>query len=559
MSARTGLGGLGAPVRRRRPSAIWVETAVFMALVPLVGLVVHRDDPLFVRGPFPWALLVPVLVALRYGFAPGFVAAAGSVFLMVAAWRQLLPLRFPLQRFPAELAVGTILVTMLAGEFCDAWTRRLAALERAEAHGRRRFEGFARAYQVLRLSHEELEARASSRTASLREGLRAVREMGELVDLAWRGPDLRGPDLAQTGGSDPDPEHEHQHELRYGYAHGHDGDRLPGRDDHDNRPPRADGQGTKDPAPARPLARAILELFVNHAEVRLASVFLRDGRSDDGAPPVLGRPLAAFGEEVAASDPLVVEAWRQREAVGFDSLAGAARAAVGIGMGPGERDEGGMAPGDAAASGGPRGPGGGIGPRTGLLLAIPLVDVDGGLWGLVAIRDVPFAAYSPAHRQRMVVLGGHVADLLAFGRAADGTREASRRTFTRELRRAVHDQRVYGIDAAMVRLQVTAGAQDVVSRIVIQGRRATDRVLRTGRRDGGAVMNVLLPFTDEDGIARYLDRIEQQLRHRTGASLSDSGVEVLSRSTLHEEATRRAIAELTSDLDSAGRAAGHPA
>jgi len=513
-----------------------------MALVPLVGLVVHRDDPLFVRAAFPWGLLVPALVALRYGFAPGFVAAAGSVFLMVAAWRQLVPLRFPLQQFPAELAVGTILVTMLAGEFCDAWTRRLAALERAEAHGRRRFEGFARAYQVLRLSHEELEARASTRTASLREGLRAVREMGELVDLAGQGPDLRGPDLVEAGGPEPEP--------GSGNAPGHDGDRLPGRDGHDDRLPRADGQGPRAPAPARSLARAILELFVNHAEVRLASVFLRDGRSDDGAPPALGRPLAAFGEEVAASDPLVVEAWRRREAVGFDSLADAARAAVGLGMGPGGRDEGRMAPGDAAASGG-------LGPRTGLLLAIPLVDVDGGLWGLVAIRDVPFAAYSPAHRQRMVVLAGHVADLLAFGRAADGAREASRRTFTRELRRAVHDQRVYGIDAAMVRLRVTAGAEDVVSRIVIEGRRATDRVLRTGRRDGGAVMNVLLPFTDEDGIARYLDRIEQQLRHRTGASLSDSGVEVLSRSTLHEEATRRAIAELASDLDSAGRAAGH--
>jgi CBS domain-containing protein len=520
-----------------------------MALVPLVGLVIHREDPLFVRAAFPWGLLVPVLVALRYGFAPGFVAAAGSVFLMVAAWRQLVPLRFPLQRFPAELAVGTILVTMLAGEFSDAWTRRLAALERAEAHGRRRFEGFARAYQVLRLSHEELEARASTGTASLREGLRAVREMGELVDLAWHGPDLPTPDLVATG----EREHEHEHERGGGYARGHEGDRLPGRDGDDDRPPRADGRGPEAPAPAWPLARAILELFVNHAEVRLASVFLRDGRSDDGAPPALGRPLAAFGEEVAASDPLVVEAWRRREAVGFDSLADAARASVGLGMGPGGRAEGGMAPGDAAASGG------GLGPRTGLVLAIPLVDVDGGLWGLVAIRDVPFAAYSPAHRQRMVVLAGHVADLLAFGRAADGAREASRRTFTRELRRAVHDQRVYGIDAAMVRLRVTAGAEDVVSRIVIEGRRATDRVLRTGRRDGGAVMNVLLPFTDEDGIARYLDRIEQQLRHRTGASLSDSGVEVLSRSTLHEEATRRAIAELASDLDSAGRAAGQVA
>jgi hypothetical protein len=246
-----------------------------------------------------------------------------------------------------------------------------------------------------------------------------------------------------------------------------------------------------------------------------------DGKGDGSIAAYLGRPLAAFGTEAEASDPLIEEAWRLREAVGFEGLAAAARAAT---------------PDSPASGGGSR--------RTELVLALPLVDVDGVPWGLVAIRDLPFSAYSAEHRQRLVVLAGYVGDLLAFGGGTDGAEATIRRIFTRDLQRAVHDQRAYGITAAMVRLDVAPTAPAAVSRIVLQQRRATDRVLRTSKRGGGAVLNVLLPFTDEEGIARYLQRIEAQLRLDTGASLADSGVEIVTRSILHEEATRRVVAEI---------------
>ena len=78
-----------------RPVAIWIETALLVVLVPALGLWLNPSDPLFVRSAFPWAVLAPLLAGLRYGFAPGFAAAAALALATIAAWKGTLPLRFP--------------------------------------------------------------------------------------------------------------------------------------------------------------------------------------------------------------------------------------------------------------------------------------------------------------------------------------------------------------------------------------------------------------------------------------------------------------------------------
>jgi len=44
-----------------------------------------------------------------------------------------------------------------------------------------------------------------------------------------------------------------------------------------------------------------------------------------------------------------------------------------------------------------------------------------------------------------------------------------------------------------------------------------------------------LPLTDEIGIARYLARVEAQVRARTGSSLGDSGIEVVYRASVDDQ------------------------
>ena len=78
--------------------AIWIETALLVLLVPALGLWLNPSDPLFVRSAFPWAVLAPLLAGLRYGFAPGFAAAAALALATIAAWKGTLPLQVPGRR-----------------------------------------------------------------------------------------------------------------------------------------------------------------------------------------------------------------------------------------------------------------------------------------------------------------------------------------------------------------------------------------------------------------------------------------------------------------------------
>ena len=95
--------------------------------------------------------------------------------------------------------------------------------------------------------------------------------------------------------------------------------------------------------------------------------------------------------------------------------------------------------------------------RAAVVLAAPLEDVEGRLWGVLAVSDLPFSAYGPEARARIAALAGHVADLLAFGaprRLAGPHHEESVEGFTRRLRRAAHDRRTHGIASGVVQFSL---------------------------------------------------------------------------------------------------------
>ena len=426
----------------RRPWLAWLESAALALLVPLIGAWVSRRDPLFVRAAFPWQVVAPLIAGVRYGFVAGFGCAALIVFTMLGAWQNVLPLHFPLEDFPAQLSVGLLIVGMLAGEFSDLWKRRLQSLETEQQQLRRRFEGFARTYQALRMSHDLLESQAAGVTSSVREGLRALSEESF---------------------------------------------------------PRGDADAT---------ARQILELFANHCDARVAAVYLCN---DAGELPAA--PTASLGTLSPAHDyPLIREALRRRAV--------------------------------ASATLDPQG-GATVAGETELLVAAPFIDLDDRLRGLLVVADMPFMAFGPETLRRIAVLSGRLGDLLGTERDTRGGDRASVATFTRELHRALRDRRAHGLLAGVVRFVVAARADAAVTRVLRDDRRTTDRALATvGQPGGDATVTVLLPLTDEIGVARYLARVEAQVRARTGTSLGDSGVEVVYRASVDDETGEQMIRDL---------------
>ena len=64
-----------------QPLAVFAEVLIVTLLLPALGLWRHPHDPFFLQANFPWLLLAPLLLSLRYGFAQGLGSAAARAQL----------------------------------------------------------------------------------------------------------------------------------------------------------------------------------------------------------------------------------------------------------------------------------------------------------------------------------------------------------------------------------------------------------------------------------------------------------------------------------------------
>jgi hypothetical protein len=163
-----------------------LETAAVTVGTVLLGSWLRPGDPFFVRG-FSWSALAPLLMGLRYGFAHGFGSALGLILMLAVAWRRDM---ISLTDFPAQFAVGLLVTGMVAGEFADVWTRRVRRGAVISDFRRLRLEEFARAYHLLKVSHDTLEHRVAGSTQNLREALQTLR--AQLVAAKDPGKPLLG-------------------------------------------------------------------------------------------------------------------------------------------------------------------------------------------------------------------------------------------------------------------------------------------------------------------------------------------------------------------------------
>lgn len=150
----------------------WLETLVVTAGPVLLAMGTRPSDPLFVTSDFPWLVLAPLLVGLRYGFAHGFASGATLGLAMVISDRMGWS---PRPELPGARIVGILVVGMLAGELADRWLRRLQRLRVVSAYRRQRLDEFARAYHLLKVSHDRLEEHMVGNTTSLRGALLQLR------------------------------------------------------------------------------------------------------------------------------------------------------------------------------------------------------------------------------------------------------------------------------------------------------------------------------------------------------------------------------------------------
>jgi hypothetical protein len=157
-----------------KPATVWFETFLITAGTLALAQWISPGNPLGVGTQFPWVWLGPVLVALRYGVAPGVASVAG----LLAAWLLLRQLNLlESQEFPKLALLGGFLTTLLSAEFSSAWQNRLRYLEQINEYGEERLKELTRKYFLLHLSHDRLYENLISKPATLSDSLLRLRKL----------------------------------------------------------------------------------------------------------------------------------------------------------------------------------------------------------------------------------------------------------------------------------------------------------------------------------------------------------------------------------------------
>ncbi len=167
--------------------------------------------------------------------------------------------------------------------------------------------------------------------------------------------------------------------------------------------------------------------------------------------------------------------------------------------------------------------------RTALLAAIPVVDVSGRIWAMVAVHEMPFMAFHEENLKLLAVLAGHMGDILAAGVGGPDAQDPAEQDFMRQLRRSIEDARRYKLPAMIVRLTFdpTRAPANLVE-LIVERRRGLDQLWLSTSPVATPFVLLLMPLTDALGTEGYISGLERLIRERYGLSLAQAGMIVQS-------------------------------
>jgi hypothetical protein len=406
----------------------WLETFLVTGLAIVLGLWLTPQDPMRMHGGFPWPILAPLLLGVRYGFVRGLFSAA----LLVIA---VLVLRYTGHEAYATLEpswiVGVLVCGMVVGEVRDLWERRLERLQMANDYRQYRLDEFTRSHQILRVSHDLLEQRVAGSDQSLRSSLLGLREKLRVM-----------PDETDALAALADP---------------------------------------------------IVAVLGQYGALRVAGLYRVDNRGER----VLPAPLATIGVmgSLDIDDGLVKLCLERGELVSV-------------------RQE--LLEAGAAAQ------------FSSLQACIPLIDAQGRLLAVLAVRQMPFFAFQDRTLSLLALLAGHIADLLLRDAQVLQLQDADAQHFTLQLKRSQVDVEKHKLSAGVFAFEMTRPNEEL-TRLLERSQRGLDLHLPLRNNRDHQLLLVLLPLTSPQGTEGYLARINLMLHEHFGieSDMDSLGVRVM--------------------------------
>jgi hypothetical protein len=163
-----------------------------------------------------------------------------------------------------------------------------------------------------------------------------------------------------------------------------------------------------------------------------------------------------------------------------------------------------------------------------LQACIPLVDTQGQVLAILAVRQMPFFAFQERTLSLLALLAGHIADLLRSDLQVLQLESDDAQHFTRQLKRSLVDVEQHGLSGCLYAFELTQ-ANDELTRLFERSQRGLDLHLGLANNRGNGLLLVLLPLTSAEGAQGYLARLGKLIHEHFGMSveLASLGVTVL--------------------------------
>ncbi len=148
-----------------------LELTVLMTAAMALCYAAMPGNPLLLDLGFPWAWLLPLVLALRYGT----LAGIGAALMLLGGWFLFHRIGAQPGAFPRPFFIGGTLLVLLAGQFGDVCASRRARQRLIHRYLDERLAALTRQHYLLRISHARLESDLLARPTTLRDTLARLR------------------------------------------------------------------------------------------------------------------------------------------------------------------------------------------------------------------------------------------------------------------------------------------------------------------------------------------------------------------------------------------------
>ena len=167
-----------------------------------------------------------------------------------------------------------------------------------------------------------------------------------------------------------------------------------------------------------------------------------------------------------------------------------------------------------------------------LLLAIPIVDAFGKIWGVVAVNKMPFRDFRTDNIKLISIISGYIGDLL--GKRAHSTIDGDKdvQIFMLQVDRCLKDIAHYKLPSAIIILEFKDDQYySVMSTYILERKRGLDQSLAITYKNGNKLLFLLMPLTSAKDSEGRTQQMEQYFRETFVIDkFSQSGI-----SYLHQE------------------------